>query len=84
MQRAVALATGDTLMAEDLPRSTGEDPLALSPLFDVEGTLEEMEKRYILYVLNKHKGNRARTASVLGIGRNTLWRKLKSYGYKDR
>jgi DNA-binding NtrC family response regulator len=84
MQRAVALASGDTLRVEDLPGGPGDDPLAPPPPLDVEGTLEDMEKRYILYVLNKQKGNRARTASVLGIGRNTLWRKLKSYGYKDR
>lgn len=84
MQRAVALATGDTLRVEDLPPTTADDPLAPPPFFDAEGTLEDMEKRYILYVLNKHKGNRVETASVLGIGRNTLWRKLKSYGYKDR
>jgi DNA-binding NtrC family response regulator len=80
----VALTSGDALRAEDLPHTTRDDPLALPPPLDGEGTLEEMEKRYILYVLNKHKGNRAQTASVLGIGRNTLWRKLKSYGYKDR
>ncbi len=84
MQRAVALASGDTLQVEDLPHATEEEPLAPPPPLDVEGTLAEMEKRYILYVLNKQKGNRARTASVLGIGRNTLWRKLRSYGYKDR
>ena len=83
MQRAVALVSGDTLRAEDLPYAPREGPWAPSSL-DIEGTLEEMEKRYILYVLNKEKGNRARTASLLGIGRNTLWRKLKSYGYKDR
>ncbi len=84
MQRAVALASGDTLKVEDLPYATVDEPLAPPPPLDEEGTLEDMEKRYILYVLNKHKGNRAHTASVLGIGRNTLWRKLKSYGYKDR
>jgi two-component system response regulator AtoC len=84
MQRAVALATGEALRVEDLPHTTGEDPLSPPPPLDVEGTLEDMEKRYILYVLNKHKGNRAATASALGIGRNTLWRKLKAYGYKDR
>lgn len=84
MQRAVALAPDDTLRAEDLPHSTRDDPLILPPPLDVEGTLEGMEKRYILFLLNRYRGNRARTASVLGIGRNTLWRKLKSYGYKDR
>ena len=84
MQRAVALASDNTLRVEDLPHATRDDLLLPPPPLDIEGTLEDMEKRYILYVLNKYKGNRARTASVLGIGRNTLWRKLKSYGYKDR
>jgi two-component system response regulator HydG len=84
MQRAVALASDDVLRTSDLPHGTQDDLLSPPPPLDVEGTLEDMEKRYILYVLNKHKGNRARTAAVLGIGRNTLWRKLKSYGYKDR
>jgi DNA-binding NtrC family response regulator len=84
MQRAVALASDDVLRAEDLAQTQENDPLSPPSPLDVEGTLEDMEKRYILYVLNKHRGNRARTATVLGIGRNTLWRKLKSYGYKDR
>ena len=77
----MALASHDVLRAEDLPRATQDDPLSPPAPFDVEGSLEDMEKRYILYILNKNKGNRARTAAVLGIGRNTLWRKLKSYGY---
>jgi DNA-binding NtrC family response regulator len=84
MQRAVALASGDTLRVEDLPFSAGDDPMVLPPPFDAEGSLGEMEKRYVLYILSKYKGNRARAAAVLGIGRNTLWRKLKSYGFKDR
>ena len=85
MQRAVALAADNVLRAEDLPNAT-RNGLLLSPPppLDVEGTLEDVEKRYILYVLNQHRGNRARAAAVLGIGRNTLWRKLKSYGFRDR
>ena len=39
--------------------------------------LHEVEADQILAVLRQCKGNRAKTARVLGIGRNTLWRKLK-------
>lgn len=39
--------------------------------------LEEVEARHILAVLRRCKHNRAEAARVLGIGRNTLWRKLK-------
>lgn len=42
--------------------------------------LEEIEKRYILTVLGDHDGNRTHTARALGIGANTLWRKLKKWG----
>lgn len=39
--------------------------------------LEEVESEYILSVLRRCKNNQARAARVLGIGRNTLWRKLR-------
>lgn len=42
--------------------------------------LEEVEMEYIHTVLRKCKHNQARAARVLGIGRNTLWRKLKKNG----
>lgn len=42
-------------------------------------TLEELEKRYILNTLNKFNGNREQTASLLGINKSTLWRKLQSW-----
>jgi len=83
MQRAVALASGDTLRAEDLPESIRESPQAPVLPMNEEVPLAEMERRYILQVLKKCQGDRGRTAGVLGIGRNTLWRKLKSYGYED-
>lgn len=40
-------------------------------------SLEEMERRHIEMVLRSCNHNQAKAARVLGIGRNTLWRKLK-------
>ncbi|MBW2038413.1 MAG: sigma-54-dependent Fis family transcriptional regulator [Deltaproteobacteria bacterium] len=43
-------------------------------------TLKELQRRHILSVLERHAGNQAKAAKELGIGRNTLWRRLKGYG----
>lgn len=43
-------------------------------------TLAEAEAEHILWTLRQCKHNQARAARVLGIGRNTLWRKLKAMG----
>ncbi len=42
--------------------------------------LAELERRYVLKVLERFNGNRTHTARALGIGTNTLWRKLKAWG----
>jgi Nif-specific regulatory protein len=42
--------------------------------------LEEVERAHILRTLEAAEGNRSRAAELLGIGRNTLVRKLKQYG----
>ena len=42
--------------------------------------MADLERRYILQVLDRFDGNRTHTAKALGIGANTLWRKLKSWG----
>jgi DNA-binding NtrC family response regulator len=42
--------------------------------------IAELERRYVIEVLGRYKGNRTRTAKALGIGANTLWRKLKGWG----
>ena len=42
--------------------------------------LEEIEKRAILQAIEVTKGDRSLSADLLGIGRTTLFRKLKSYG----
>jgi len=41
--------------------------------------LEDIERTHIEAVLRRCKHNQAEAARLLGIGRNTLWRKLKQY-----
>ncbi len=80
MERAVALALGSRVDLEDLPeeiRRASPKPVA------IEGTvkpLSEIEKAYILEVLELNGGNQTRTAEQLRIGSATLYRKLKRYG----
>lgn len=44
------------------------------------GTLAVTEKNYIAKVFTHYRGNVSKTAKALGIGRNTLYRKLEDYG----
>jgi two-component system response regulator HydG len=83
MERAVALTRFSELATEDLPdrivkyrRShvviAAEDPSELAPL-------EEVERRYILRVVEEVGGNKTMAAKVLGLDRKTLYRKLERY-----
>ncbi|MEW1828873.1 helix-turn-helix domain-containing protein [Streptomyces sp. NPDC088196] len=67
--------TGPVRRAE-LPDPVREGPAArrLSPM-------EHAERTAILAALRRHGGNKARAAAALGIGRATLYRKLR--GYRD-
>ncbi len=49
-------------------------------LTDGEPTLRELEARYVAQVLARLEGNRTHAAEALGIGRNTLLRKIREYG----
>jgi two-component system response regulator AtoC len=42
--------------------------------------MEEVERRYILRVLEAVGGSRTRAATILGLDRKTLYRKLERYG----
>ncbi len=46
---------------------------------DDESSLAEIEKEYIIKVLKKHKGNISISAKIMGISRNTLYRKMNTY-----
>jgi len=47
-------------------------------------SLESVEAAHILDTLRRCKNNQARAARLLGIGRNTLWRKLKKIQTLDK
>jgi DNA-binding NtrC family response regulator len=81
LARALALQSGRTLSVRDLPphiarhAGNGARPVPGTPSAML--TLEEVEKRHILNVLEKCGGNKLKAAEVLGIDRSTLHRKLK-------
>ncbi|MCB9549404.1 MAG: sigma-54-dependent Fis family transcriptional regulator [Myxococcales bacterium] len=83
IESAVVLARGEVVGADALPLEVSRPPIAVPPPADDDvfsapvGTLEAMEQAYIQHVLGLCDGNRSAAARVLGIGRNTLIRKLK-------
>ena len=78
IERAVILADGKTIERKHLPARFNE---ASTPARALEAgnfsTLAELEKRYIVEVLEATHGNKSKTAEILGISRAALWRKLK-------
>jgi len=78
VERAVILADGDTIERKHLPVRFLEDLKSARPLASRQfSTLAELEKRYIVEVLEASNGNKSKTAETLGISRAALWRKLK-------
>jgi transcriptional regulator with PAS, ATPase and Fis domain len=80
MERAVALAEGGRIDVEDLPPEVrGGVAATVADRHNVL-PLREIEREYILAVLELNGGNQTRTARQLRIGTATLFRRLKSYG----
>jgi two-component system, NtrC family, response regulator HydG len=82
IERAVVLAETDTIFPGDIPPSlrgapAGGDASEATPKLR---RLEDVEREHILGTLDACAWNQARAAEALGIGRNTLWRKLKDCG----
>jgi transcriptional regulator with PAS, ATPase and Fis domain len=77
IERAVALARGGQIEVGDLPLDS-TSALSIPP--EAPETLAAVERAHILAVLARNEGHRDRTATQLGIGSATLYRKLKAYG----
>jgi DNA-binding NtrC family response regulator len=79
IQRAVLLCEGPDVDASDL--SVSEIKIIPSEGHDTAFTLlEGVERNAIIQMLRETGGNKLETAKRLGIGRQTLYNKIKSYG----
>jgi DNA-binding NtrC family response regulator len=82
MERAVILNEGGPLVVKDLPDNVVSGPGRKGSLvIDTPCvTLEELEREYILKVLQYTGWQKKRTSEILGINPSTLYRKLLAYG----
>jgi DNA-binding NtrC family response regulator len=83
MESAVVMCTKNEITLDDLPPTISGVKDAADISIPVGVTMEEAEKIIIRENLVSNKGNKSRTADILGIGRKTLHRKLQEYGIDD-
>jgi DNA-binding NtrC family response regulator len=87
LERAIAMARFDHIVPEDLPERVRSSRSARTvPV--LEGgeellSLDEVERRYVHYVMEAVNGHRTQAAKILGLDRKTLYRKLDQWGEKS-
>ena len=79
IERAVILADGKAIEPRHLPGRFGQVDYRAADATREIMPLAEMERHYILKVLEATRGNKSKTAELLGISRSALWRKLKQF-----
>ena len=82
IERAVVLASGQTIGVSDLPphlRDKQSLPVDDQIILPGSATLAQIEREAIIQTLKRHVGNRQAAARALDIGVATLYRKLKEY-----
>jgi DNA-binding NtrC family response regulator len=82
MERALVLDEGGIIGPEDLPDKIrfGHSQKGSLVIDSPNMTLDELEKEYILKVLNYTRWQKKRSSELLGINASTLYRKLIAYG----
>jgi two-component system response regulator HydG len=80
IQRAVSLGSGTFVQVEDLPSGLLYHLARKSSSRQEMTTLRALEQRAIRDALQATGGDRIRAAKLLGVGKTTIYRKLKEYG----
>jgi two-component system response regulator HydG len=86
LERACAFSTGPVVHATDLPTSIHSAPDGMPSGGDVSARIipmADLEKQTILSAIAQLNGDKLLAARLLGIGKTTLYRKLKEYGSQE-
>jgi DNA-binding NtrC family response regulator len=92
LERSYAFTSGPTIHTTDLPREIAN--LAVPPSSNGNGNgngngyskiipIAELEKQTILRTIMELNGDKLQAARLLGIGKTTLYRKLKDYAAQE-
>jgi DNA-binding NtrC family response regulator len=86
LERTYAFTSGPLIHITDLPREIANIPAALSAGVSVSANgrpkiipIAELERQTILNAITELNGDKLQAARLLGIGKTTLYRKLKDY-----
>lgn len=79
LESAVVMSSDNTIRLDDLPEPIREAEQTAAIRIQIGTPLAEAEQHIILETLAAYKGNKSKTADILGIGRKTLHRKLDEY-----
>jgi two-component system response regulator HydG len=84
IERALIFCQGEEIQPSDLPLEVCMPPVEAFESLESSNdmSMETIEQAHIRRVLEHCQWNRSRAARELGIGYNTLWRKMKKYGIK--
>ena len=78
IERCITLSLSDIIRPDELPSFIGSDASDTKSLL-LSDIASDAEKAHITRVLLSTKGNKTKTAEILGISRKTLWEKINSY-----
>jgi DNA-binding NtrC family response regulator len=82
IERAVTLGRGPAIQPSDLPPHLAGGAGPVEKALVQEATLEDLERDYIRAILRRTKGHQIRAATILGIDRRTLYRKIRRYNIR--
>jgi two-component system response regulator HydG len=86
LERACALSSADQIQLRDLPSQVYSAPVELTDVTPPSAgivPMAELEKQTILAALAQVNGDKMLAARLLGIGKTTLYRKLKEYASQN-